>query len=167
MSGELFRRNSEEFCRENFRRISQEILETESQNCDSTKISHLWDQFWGITREFPRIESVTGNDSREIPWKFLKQIWRIWWNSSLLLLGLIYWQISFEKYVPNHLIRLLYFYFIFRCNYLIIKKTNPENVSLTLKKLIPPFFTKKKLIYRIFGKSKVTIILHGSWNWCT
>ena len=36
---------------------------------------------------------------------------------------MIYWQISVEKYVPNHLIRLLYnFYFIFRRCYLIIKK---------------------------------------------
>ena len=35
---------------------------------------------------------------------------------------------SFEKYVPNHLIRLLYkFYFIFRRHYLIIKKTDSEN----------------------------------------
>jgi len=31
-------------------------------------------------------ESVTGNDSREIPWKFFKEShhgWRIWGNSSL------------------------------------------------------------------------------------
>ena len=39
---------------EKFRRISQEILETESQNCDPTKISHLGDQFWGISQDFPR-----------------------------------------------------------------------------------------------------------------
>jgi len=45
ISGELFRKNSEEFCREKFRRISQEILEIESQNCDPTKISHFGDQF--------------------------------------------------------------------------------------------------------------------------
>ncbi len=35
-------------------------------------------------------ESVTGNDSREIPRKFFKEShhgWRIWGNSSLLLLG--------------------------------------------------------------------------------
>ena len=40
--------------------------------------------------------------------------------------------ISFEKYVSNHLIRLLYnFYFIFRCRYLIIKK------NLFLKRIHP------------------------------
>ena len=38
--------------------------------------------------------------------------------------------LSFEKYVPNHLIRLLYdFYFIFRRRYLVILKINSENVS--------------------------------------
>ena len=42
---EYFWRNSEEFRGEKFRRISQEFLETESQNCDPTKISNLWDQF--------------------------------------------------------------------------------------------------------------------------
>ena len=42
---------------EKFRRISQEILETESQNCDPTKISHLGDQFCGISGEFPRNQS--------------------------------------------------------------------------------------------------------------
>jgi len=34
-------------------------------------------------------ESVTGNNSREIPWKFFKEShydWRIWGNSSLLFL---------------------------------------------------------------------------------
>ena len=37
---------------------------------------------------------------------------------------------SYYKYVPNHLIRLLYnFYFIFHSSYLIIKKANSENVS--------------------------------------
>ena len=38
----------------------------ESQNCDPSKISHLGELFWGISREFYE-ESVTGNDSREIP----------------------------------------------------------------------------------------------------
>ena len=43
------------------------------------------------------------------------------------ILASIYWQISFEKYVPSHLIRLLYnFYFIFLCHYFIIKKTNSK-----------------------------------------
>ena len=57
---------------------------------------------------------------------------------------MIYWQISFDKYVFSHLIRLLYnFYFIFRFRYLIIKKktilkTNPpkfmiSNVDFALK----------------------------------
>jgi len=62
----------------------------ESQNCDSSKISHLGDQFWGISREFYE-KSVTGNDSRETPRKFFKTShhgWRIWGNSLLLLLGL-------------------------------------------------------------------------------
>ena len=37
--------------------------------------------------------------------------------------------LSFEKYVPKHLISLLYnFYFIFRRRDLIFKKTDPENV---------------------------------------
>jgi len=49
------------------------------------------------------------------------------------ILVLIYWKISFEKYVPNHLIRLLYnFYFIYRRRYLIIKK------KLILKMYPPP-----------------------------
>ena len=40
-----------------------------------------------------------------------------------MILTLIYWQISFEKYVPKHLISLLYnFYLIFRRRYLIIWK---------------------------------------------
>ena len=34
ISGEIFRRNSEEFLGGKFRGISQEFLETESQNCD-------------------------------------------------------------------------------------------------------------------------------------
>ena len=58
-----------EFRGEKFQRISQEFLETESQNCDPTKISHL---SWGpIPGNFSRIseESVTGNDSREVPRK--------------------------------------------------------------------------------------------------
>ena len=40
------------------------------------------------------------------------------------------WKISLEKYVPKHLISLLYnLYFIFRLRYLIIKKkTDPEDV---------------------------------------
>ena len=58
---------------EKFRRISQEILETESQNCDPTKISHLGDQFRGISREFPRnqlqdmiLEKFLGNSWKEV-----------------------------------------------------------------------------------------------------
>ena len=54
-----------------FRRISQEFLETESQNCDPPKNLSSWAP---ILDNFSRIskESVTGNDSREIPRKFLK-----------------------------------------------------------------------------------------------
>ena len=47
---------------------------------------------------------------------------------------MIYWQICFEKYLPNYIISILYnFYFIFRWRYLIIKKnrfwkhTNPNS----------------------------------------
>ena len=55
--GEVFWRNSEEFCGEKFLGISPEFLETESQNCDPTKISHLvgtnsgefLKNFWGIS----------------------------------------------------------------------------------------------------------------------
>jgi len=54
ISGEVFQRNSEKFCGEKFLGISPDFLETESQNCDPTKISHLRDQFWGCSREFPR-----------------------------------------------------------------------------------------------------------------
>ena len=60
-------------------------------------VSKLWSHknlsSWGpILGNFKRIskESVTGNDSLEIPRKFLKEshhCWRIWGNSSLLLLG--------------------------------------------------------------------------------
>jgi len=40
-----------------------------------------------------------------------------------LIQPLISWRISFEKYVPKHLITLLWnFYFIFGRRYLIIKK---------------------------------------------
>ena len=73
ISRELFWRNSEKFCGEKFWRISQDILEIESQNCDPTKISHLGDQFWGISREFPRnqlqemiLEKFLGNFSKEV-----------------------------------------------------------------------------------------------------
>ena len=42
---------------------------------------------------------------------------------------MIYWQISCDKYVPKHLISLIYnFYFIFRFSYLILKKKS-QNVS--------------------------------------
>ena len=72
-----FRRNSEEFCGEKLRRISR--------NCDLTKISHLGDQFWEISRISE--ESVTGNDSREVPRKLFKESdhsWRIWGNFCYL-----------------------------------------------------------------------------------
>ena len=44
-----FEITSQEFLGENLRRISQEFLETETQNCDPQKICHLGDQFWGIS----------------------------------------------------------------------------------------------------------------------
>ena len=63
----------EEFLGEKFRRISQEFLETESQTCDPPKIFHLGDQFWGISREFPRnqlqemvLEKFSGNSSKKV-----------------------------------------------------------------------------------------------------
>ena len=64
--------------------------------CDPTKYLSSWGPYLG---NFSRIseESVTGNDSREIPWKFLKEShhgWRICGNSSLLLLGLYYFTIK-------------------------------------------------------------------------
>ena len=105
-SGELFRRIFEEFCGEKFQRIPQEILETESQNCDSTKISHLGDQLWGISREFPR-NQLQEMILEKFPEKFLKEShhrWRIWGNSSLLLLGLNY-------KCPQWISRLSYQYF--------------------------------------------------------
>jgi len=50
-------------------------------------------------------------------------------KTKSLILALIYWQVSFEKYVSNHLISLLYnFYFIFRRRYLIILKPDSINV---------------------------------------
>ena len=59
--------------REYFRRISQEFLETESQNCDPTKISNLGDQFYGISREFPKnqlqemiLKKFLGNSSKKV-----------------------------------------------------------------------------------------------------
>ena len=72
ISGEVFRRNSKEFCVGKFRRISQEFLETESQNCDPKKNPSLWGPILG---NFFRIseESVTGNDAQEIPPKFFKE----------------------------------------------------------------------------------------------
>jgi len=46
----------------------------ESQNCDSPKVSHLGDQLWGISREFPRnqlqemiVEKFLGNSSKKSP----------------------------------------------------------------------------------------------------
>ena len=45
--------------------------------------------FWGISQDLPR-NQLQEHDSREIPWKFFKEShhgWRIWGNSSLLLLG--------------------------------------------------------------------------------
>ena len=43
-------------------------------------------------------------------------------KTKYLILTLIYWQISFEKYVPKHLISLLYnFNFIFRRRYIVVK----------------------------------------------
>ena len=48
--------------------------------------SYLGDQFWGISREFPR--NQLQEMFREIPRKFFKKIhhiWRIWGNFSLLL----------------------------------------------------------------------------------
>ena len=49
------------------------ISQTESQNCDPTKIYHLRDQFWGIFREFPRnqlqkkiLEKFLGNSSKKV-----------------------------------------------------------------------------------------------------
>ena len=50
-----------------FSRVSQEFLETGSQNCDLKKIFHLGDQFWGISREFPRDQL-----QEMIPEKFLR-----------------------------------------------------------------------------------------------
>ena len=51
---------------------SREFLETESKNCDPTKIFHLRDQFWGISREFPRnqlqemiLEKFLGNSLKK------------------------------------------------------------------------------------------------------
>ena len=44
-------------------------------------------------------------------------------KTKWLILTLIYWQISFEKYVPKHLISLLHnFYFILHSRFLIIYK---------------------------------------------
>ena len=55
-------------------------------------------------------------------------------KTKLLIKTLIYWQISFEKYVSKHLISLLYnYYFVFRRRYLIIwknrfwKRTQPNS----------------------------------------
>ena len=52
---------------------SEELLETESQNCDPTKISHLGNQFWGISQEFPRnqlqemiLEKFLGNSLKKV-----------------------------------------------------------------------------------------------------
>jgi len=101
ISKEYFWRNSEEFRGEKFRRISQEFLETESQNWVSKLWSHKNFSSWRpILGNFSRIyeESVTGNDSREIPRKFLKEShhgWRIWGNSSLLLHRVIH------KWIPS------------------------------------------------------------------
>ena len=61
-----------------FQSISQEFLENESQNCDPTKISNLGDQFWGISREFPRnqlqemiLEKFLGNSSKKVTTELL------------------------------------------------------------------------------------------------
>ena len=66
------------------------------------------------------------------------------------ILALIYRQISFVRYVPSHLIRLLYnFYFIFRCRYLIIfKKNNSESVSTPKSGVLNVEFALKLRIYR-------------------
>ena len=69
-----------------FGEILRNFSKSESENCDFPKILS-----WGsILGNFSRIseESVTGNDCREIPRKFVKKshhIWRIWGNFSLLL----------------------------------------------------------------------------------
>ena len=65
-----------------------------------------------------------------------------------MILALIYWQISFEKYVPNHVISLMYnFYFIFRRRYLIIKKTDSENVPTQIHDFERRLCTQTQLSY--------------------
>ena len=51
---------------------SEEFLRN-SWNCDPPKISHFWDQFWGIFREFPKnqlqeriLEKFLGNSSKKV-----------------------------------------------------------------------------------------------------
>ena len=71
------RRNSQESFTgksgENVDSYSEEFLEAESQNCDPPKISYLWDQFWGISREFLRsqlqnmiLEKFLGNSTKKV-----------------------------------------------------------------------------------------------------
>ena len=54
-------------------------------------------------------------------------------KTKKLIIAWFYWQISFEKYVPNHLISLLYnVFFIFCRRYLIIQKSDSKNVPSKL-----------------------------------
>ena len=77
-----------------------------------------FEEFVEICEQIHRNEEIQYNDENEII------------DSNIDLLT-----ISFEKYVPKHLISLLYnFYFIFRSRYLIIKKTDSQNVSTQKKR---------------------------------
>jgi hypothetical protein len=81
ISGEVFQRNSEKFCGEKFLGISPDFLETESQNCDPTKISHLGTNSGDVLENFQGISYRKGflRNSSEILQKkstLLENLWK-------------------------------------------------------------------------------------------
>ena len=79
---------------ENFSRISRNLVSKLWSHKNLSSWGPILGNFWRISEEL-----VTGNDSREIPRKFLKENhhgWRIWGNSSLLLLG--YGEVNADSY---------------------------------------------------------------------
>ena len=89
---------------------------------------------------------------------------------------MIYWQISFEKYVPKHLISLLYyFYFIFFSSlFNNLKKTDSENVTTQIHDFerrhalkLSNYASWKSFICLKWILKNVSITLHTQFNYRT
>ena len=90
-----------------------------------------------------------------------------------LILTFIYWQTSFEKYVPKHLISFLYkVYFIFHLRYLLIKKkkNNAQNVSTQMDDFVfklSEYSSHKRFIGLKWFIQIFSTILHFQFNYHT